>query len=57
MPATNVAQKRVKAIYERETKRFHRDRPKSAALLNRAETNLLQSNTGSTIHLLIRFTR
>ncbi len=40
MPATNVAQERVKAIYERETKRFHRDRPKSAALLNRAKRHM-----------------
>ncbi len=37
MPAVNVDQEHVKAIYDRETERFHNNRPKSATLLNKAK--------------------
>jgi len=40
MPAADVAQERVKAIYERETERFHKTRPKSATLLKRAKRHM-----------------
>ena len=40
MPGVNVAQERVKAIYKRETDRFHTDRPQSASLLHKAKRHM-----------------
>jgi len=40
MPAVNVDQGKVRALYERETQRFHLDRPESDRLLQKAKEHM-----------------
>jgi hypothetical protein len=40
MPAVNVDQSKVRALYERETQRFHLDRPESDRLLQKAKEHM-----------------